>query len=217
MPQAFRPGANTISRVTLAGALTAPWLLLWLGTEFNWHAFITREAVYWDQPVPFSHQHHVGQLGIDCRYCHTGVETSAFAGLPPTRTCMTCHSQVWVDSPLLAPVRESWETGRPIPWERVNDLPDFVYFNHSIHVHKGIGCSSCHGRIDRMPLTEKPHQLFMSWCLDCHRSPDRFVRPRSEIYNMAWQPPAAQQAALGGRLVRDYRVERLQTCYTCHR
>ena len=131
-----------------------------------------------EQPIPFSHAHHVGGLGIDCRYCHTSVETSSFAGIPPTKTCMNCHSQIWSTSPTLEPVRESFRTGVSIQWTRVNDLPDYVYFNHSIHVNKGIGCESCHGRVDRMPLTWQENSLQMDWCLDCHRDPGKHIRPR---------------------------------------
>jgi hypothetical protein len=216
MAQAFRPGFNTVARVTLWGALLGPVLFLWLASEFNWSSYVTRARVPRDQPVPFSHQHHVGQLGIDCRYCHTGVEESSYAGIPPTRTCMTCHSQVWKDAPVLEPVRESWRTGQPIPWVRVNDLPDFAYFNHSIHIAKGFGCVTCHGRVDQMPLTYKPQQFFMAWCLDCHRHPERYIRPRAEVFNLAWRP-APSQEKIGPRLVRDYHVKSLITCYTCHR
>ena len=140
------------------------------------------------QPVPFSHKHHVSDDGIDCRYCHTSVEKSSFAGLPPTETCMTCHSQIWTDSPMLAPVRASFATNTPLKWNRVHDLPGYVYFNHSIHVAKGIGCSTCHGRVDQMPLTRKTETLYMKWCLDCHRNPQKYIRPRDKIYDMAWQP-----------------------------
>ncbi len=123
-----------------------------------------------EQPVPFSHKHHAGELGIDCRYCHTSVEKSSFAGLPPTQTCMTCHSQIWTNAPMLEPVRASYRDDKSIAWTRVNALPDFVYFDHSIHVSKGIGCTTCHGQVAEMPLTWKANTLYMSWCLDCHRA-----------------------------------------------
>ena len=170
------------------------------------------------QPVPFSHKHHVGGLGLDCRYCHGAVEYSAVAGLPPTETCMTCHSQLWTQAPLLDPVRESWQDDRPLRWKRVHDLPDFVYFNHSIHLNKGIGCVSCHGRVDLMPAMQQTATLFMSWCLECHRAPERFVRPREHVFDMAWQT-AEPQARLGERLVKQYRIRvgRLTDCYICHR
>jgi hypothetical protein len=169
-----------------------------------------------EQPVPFSHKHHVSGLGIDCRYCHTAVETSSFAGIPPTETCMSCHSQIWFDSPMLEPVRASFQTGRALHWTRVHDLPDFVYFNHSIHLEKGVGCSTCHGRVDQMPLTLAEHSLLMEWCLDCHRMPERFVRPRGYIFRMDWTPPA-NQLTLGRRLVKEYGIRKLTDCYTCHR
>jgi hypothetical protein len=159
-------------------------------------------------------------LGLDCRYCHTSVETSSFAGIPPTETCMTCHSQIWSESPMLEPVRESYRTNRPLAWNRVHDLPDFAYFNHGIHVAKGVGCVSCHGRVDLMPLMWKEQPLTMEWCLGCHRAPERHVRPREYVFNMEWQPPSAQ-LALGKELVHEYGIEtetgRLTNCSTCHR
>ena len=148
-----------------------------------------------EQPVPFSHKHHVGDDGIDCRYCHTSVETSSFAGLPPTETCMSCHSQIWANAELLEPVRASFRTGKSIAWTRVHDLPDFVYFNHSIHVNKGIGCSTCHGRVDQMPLTYKVNTLYMQWCVECHRNPAQYVRPRDQVFNIAYQYPAQSVGA----------------------
>src|SRR2546423_14635770 len=155
MPQIFPRSANTLARVTIF--LVALFLagLVWGGYRAFWSPYTTMQGIPLDQPVPFSHKHHVSDDGIDCRYCHTGVETSAFAGLPPTETCMTCHSQIWRDAPVLAPVRASWTTGRPLHWQRVYDLPDYAYFDHSIHVQKGVACVSCHGRVDRMPLIAK--------------------------------------------------------------
>jgi hypothetical protein len=179
----------------------------------------TRVSEPLPQPVPFSHEHHVAGLGIDCRYCHTSVETSSFAGIPPTETCMTCHSQVWKDAPVLQPVRESWQTGRPLKWTRVHDLPDYVYFNHSIHVNKGVGCANCHGRVDRMPITWKTQDLEMRWCLDCHRHPGDHLRPRDEVFNLGYEPPR-DPAALGRELSEQnhLRGEAGRTdCYTCHR
>lgn len=172
-----------------------------------------------EQPVQFSHKHHVGDDGIDCRYCHTSVEEGAFAGVPPTHTCMTCHSQIWTNSPLLEPVRESFRTGQPIRWQRVHDLPDFVYFNHSIHVKKGIGCESCHGRVDQMPLTWKEKDLTMAWCLDCHRNPEANLRPRERVTEMGYKPDQPQ-SALGKQLANDYKILnsfQLTNCSTCHR
>ena len=158
-------------------------------------------------------------MGSIVAYCHTSVETSSFAGIPPTETCMTCHSQLWVDAPALAPIRASLATNTPIRWNRVHDLPDYVYFNHSIHVAKGIGCSTCHGRIDQMPLTRKTQTLYMKWCLECHRAPQKYIRPRDKIYEMAWQPPQDRHDE-GESLVSQYHVDttgRLTNCSTCHR
>jgi hypothetical protein len=169
-----------------------------------------------EQPVPFSHEHHVGGLGIDCRYCHTTVETSSFANIPATKTCMNCHSQMWASSPMLEPVRESYRSGRSIEWTRVNDLPEYVYFNHSIHIHKGVGCTTCHGRIDKMPLTWQGEPLTMEWCLNCHRHPERYLRPRDAVFSMDYRTPP-NQIALGYRLMKAYRAESLTSCSTCHR
>ncbi len=216
MAQLFRPRSNTIARASIAGAgllvvaLTSGLILLDLSS------FSTRTEVPRDQPVPFSHKHHVGGLGVDCQYCHTSVETSAFAGIPPTETCITCHSQIWADSPMLEPVRASWRNNESLRWTRVHDLPGFVYFNHSIHVNKGIGCATCHGRVDLMPLTWQVNSLTMGWCLDCHRAPERFIRPRSAVFQMDYQPPQDQEA-LGKKLMAEYNVRRLEDCYTCHR
>src|SRR4051812_8779490 len=168
----------------------------------------TRQNVPREQPVPFSHEHHAGGLGIDCRYCHQTVEISAFAGIPATKVCMNCHAEMWAVAPALEPMRESYRTGKSIQWTRVHDLPEFVYFNHSVHVHEGIGCSECHGRVDLMPLTWQAQPLTMAWCLDCHRNPEMHVRPRSRVFDMDYRPPA-DQAALGRRLVHEYGIRRL--------
>jgi hypothetical protein len=146
-----------------------------------------------DQPVPFSHKHHVEGLGLQCQYCHTSVEKSSYAGIPPTKTCINCHSQIWTNAQLLEPVRQSWATGASIQWIKVHDLPDYVYFNHEIHVNKGIGCASCHGRVDEMPLMYQQNTLQMEWCLNCHRNPGVNLRPTSEIYNMAWAGPSSDK------------------------
>jgi hypothetical protein len=166
--------------------------------------------------VPFSHQHHVGGMGVDCRYCHTSVETSATAGIPPTKTCMNCHSQIWSQSPTLEPVRASFRTGQSIEWTRVHDLPDFAYFNHSAHVSKGVGCTTCHGPVDRMPLMWQYSSLQMEWCLDCHRAPERYVRPKEEVFSVSWQPPA-DQIEKGRALVQAYGIRTRTSCSTCHR
>ncbi len=171
------------------------------------------------QPVPFSHEHHVSGLGIDCRYCHTSVETSAFAGLPPTHTCMSCHSQIWAASPVLEPVRASLAENKPLVWSRVHDLPDFVYFHHAIHIQKGVGCVSCHGRVDRMPLMWKEESLTMEWCLDCHRQPERHLREKSDIVRMDLALSNQAQLEKGRDLVRRNHIEvdRLTNCSVCHR
>jgi hypothetical protein len=168
------------------------------------------------QPIPFSHKRHVQGNGIDCRYCHTSVEKSSFAGLPATEICMTCHSQVFVEAPVLAPVVGAYLANKPLRWKRVHDLPEFVYFNHSIHVHKGIGCVSCHGRVDEMPLTWRTESLTMQWCLRCHRAPEHFVRPREFVFDMAWTPQE-EQTVLGKRLVKQYNIQRKTDCSACHR
>lgn len=215
MSQIFKPSTNTLARVSIFGAVFFVAILLWIFAELNRSAWATRQGVIRKQPVPFSHDHHTAALGISCLYCHTSVEDSAFAGIPPTATCMNCHKLVWNDSPMLEPVRESYRTGQPIEWVRVNDLPDFVYFNHSIHVAKGVGCVTCHGRVDQMPLMLQATSLQMEWCLDCHRQPEKYVRPRSEIYNMTWQ--AEDQETLGAKLVEEYAIESRMSCSACHR
>jgi Cytochrome c7 and related cytochrome c len=157
--------------------------------------------------------------GIDCRYCHTSVETSHYAGLPATEICMTCHSQIWSNASVTQPIRDSWASGKSIEWRRVHDLPDYVYFNHSIHVNKGIGCSTCHGHVDEMPLTYRVNNLYMDWCVNCHRDPAKFIRPRSEVFNIDYEYPS-NQAELGRKLVAEYRVQDARTltdCFTCHR
>ncbi len=220
MAQLFPPRADAIFRFVLLVAgcsLTA--VLLALGAVAS-SEYFTGIGTVAPQPVPFSHQHHVGELGIDCRYCHTTVQIAANAGMPPTYTCMTCHSQIWTGAPMLAPVRQSLAADQPLDWVRVYRLPAYVYFDHSIHIAKGIGCSSCHGRIDRMQLTNQAEVFNMSFCLRCHRAPQDFVRPKSEVFNMAWQPPA-DQARIGRALVKQYHIDqragRLTNCSICHR
>ncbi|MEO7599688.1 MAG: cytochrome c3 family protein [Opitutus sp.] len=218
MAQLFKPRANAIAKATIiSGALFIVGVtggMYGFGRSDYWTRVQDPEA----QPVPFSHQHHVAGLGIDCRYCHAAVEKSAFAGMPPTETCMTCHSQVWKDAPVLQPVRESLQTGTPLRWTRMYDLPDYVYFNHSIHVNKGIGCASCHGRIDQMPLTAKVQPFYMKWCLDCHRAPEHHLRPSEEVFNMGYEQPT-NQIQVGRGLVdrQNVSLEGLTDCSTCHR
>ena len=218
MAQIFKRRSNSIARATLVGAV----LLLiaggWTVYAIYWSPYTTRVDVPREQPVPFSHKHHVSGLGLDCRFCHTTVETSAFAGIPATETCMSCHSQVWTEAPVLAPVRQSLAKNERLRWNRVNDLPDFVFFNHSIHVNKGIGCATCHGPVDRMPLMWQEHTLYMKWCLDCHREPERFVRPKDEVFNMNWVAPD-NQLVIGNALKARYHINQAQLsdCSMCHR
>jgi hypothetical protein len=216
MPQFFPRTANSIARLTLLGSASAVIGLMAWGYIIAGSSYETRQGTPREQPIPFSHEHHVGGLGLDCRYCHTTVETSSFANIPATRICMNCHSQMWAVAPVLEPLRESYRTGRSIAWTRVNDLPDFVYFNHSVHVHNGIGCSSCHGRVDRMPITWQAESLRMQWCLDCHRHPERQVRPRDKVFDMSYQPPPDQEQ-LGKQLVAEYHIQSRISCSTCHR
>ena len=243
MSQIFQRSTNTLSRVTIFGAVFVLAALTWMAMEVQRSPYITYAGVRKPQPVPFSHQHHVTGLGIDCRYCHTSVETSSFAGIPPTKTCMNCHSQIWTNAALLEPVRASYRSGESLQWTRVNQLPDFVYFNHSIHINKGVGCNTCHGPIDQMPLTYQHASLQMEWCLNCHRDPARNLRPRDQVFNMRYLPPSeaspvsvdgntfTDQESLGAFLVKQYkvRIRKLTTsdgqqsvsditsCTTCHR
>jgi hypothetical protein len=216
MAQIFRPSTNTFARLSILGALVLVGALTWIVLAVNRSPYVTEAGVVRRQPVPFSHKHHVSAIGFDCRYCHTFVEEAAVAGLPPTKTCMNCHAQIWADSPMLEPVRASWRTDTSLAWVRVHDLPDFVYFDHSIHVQKGIGCVTCHGRVDEMPLMWRQHSLLMEWCLECHRAPERFVRPRAFVFSMDWQP-AEDQLTLGRKLVQEYHIAKLTSCSVCHR
>jgi hypothetical protein len=169
-----------------------------------------------DQPVPYSHALHAGELGIDCRYCHNTVEETAGAAIPPTQTCMNCHTNIFPDSPDLEPVRASFATGMPIPWIRVHDLPDYVYFNHSAHVRRGVGCVECHGRVDAMEVVSQVERLSMGWCLDCHRNPEPHLRELDRITDMDWEPPG-DVADLGARLRQAYDINPSEDCSTCHR
>jgi len=216
MPQIFQRSTNTLSRLSIFGSLFAVAALAWGSALVNRSPYVTQAGVAREQPVPFSHRHHAGELGIDCRYCHTSVETSAYAGLPPTKTCMNCHAQIWNDSPTLDPVRASFRNDTSIEWIKVHDLPDFVYFNHSIHINKGVGCATCHGRVDQMPLMYKENTLYMNWCINCHRNPEKYVRPRDQVFNMAYEAPANQEE-LGRKLVQENHIQSLTDCYTCHR
>jgi cytochrome c7-like protein len=216
MSQIFHRSTNIWSKVSILGGLVFAGFLGWVVVTIAWSGYVTGQGVTVDQPVQFSHAHHVGSMGIDCRYCHTTVETSTSAGIPPTKTCMNCHSEIFANSPYLEPVRASFASGKPLQWTRVNDLPDFVYFDHSIHVNKGVGCTTCHGPVDRMPLMWQAQSLQMEWCLDCHRNPEQYVRPRDAVFRTDYQPPANQRQ-LGARLVAEYQIQKLTSCSTCHR
>jgi hypothetical protein len=216
MTQIFHRSTNSLARFTIFGGLFFVVAVILLLLEVNRTSWVTRAYEAREQPVPFSHAHHVGGMGIDCRYCHTSVEKAAYAGIPPTKTCMNCHSLVWNQSSTLEPVRASFRTDVSLEWTKVHDLPDFVYFNHSAHVNKGVGCSTCHGRVDQMPLVWQEHSLQMEWCLECHRHPERFLRPQEQVFNIAYEPPPDQDA-LGRELVRKYGVHPRTACSTCHR
>lgn len=245
--QVFRERANTVARLSLVGGA-----ILVLGGGFALAAFTrspanTKVGVPKDEPVPFSHKHHAWELGIDCRYCHTTVEKSPYPGMPASETCMSCHSQIWTNSPLLEPVRQSYETGTPIHWTRVNPLPEFVYFNHSIHVARGVNCNTCHGPVQEMQITWKGNSFQMAWCLQCHRAPERYLHqedpqrsPRQQVFDLYWriqadQPLTEREKQLaagedpfsdkkedvekGKELVKTMgvRVAQLADCSICHR
>lgn len=218
MPQIFHRSMNTVSKATIFGGLFFLIALAFAWDQFNRSSYMSEADVVREQPIPFSHEHHVSGLGIDCRYCHTSVETSAFAGVPATEICMSCHSLIWNDSPMLAPVRESSRTGKPLQWTRVHDLPDFAYFDHSIHIAKGIGCESCHGRVDQMPLMRRAHSLQMSWCLDCHAHPEKHIRHQDDIFAFG-DRVAAVSLQEGTELVKEIGIDKtiLLDCWTCHR
>src|SRR5436190_10232145 len=216
MSQIFHRSANTIARVSIFGALFFIAAFIGLLYQIDRSPWVTLEHVSREQPIQFSHERHVAGNGIDCRYCHTSVEESAFAGIPPTKTCMNCHAQIFSTSPFLEPVRQSFRSDQSIQWTRVHDLPDFVYFNHSIHLHKGIGCTTCHGQVDRMPLMWQEQSLQMEWCIGCHRRPEAYVRPREAVFRVDYLPPP-DQLELGRRLVAEYQIQKLTSCSTCHR
>ena len=214
MPQIFHRSFNVISRLTIFGFLFILAFLVWVAIVWARSSYATNAGVTREQPVPFSHRHHAGELGIDCRYCHDSVEKSSFAGMPSTKVCMNCHQQIWTGSPMLEPVRESFRTGKSIAWSRVHRLADFVYFNHSVHINKGFGCATCHGPVNDMPLMYQHGSLLMEWCLECHREPERFVRPKNQVFNMDYP---LDPGANGPRLVQEYGIRKLTHCSTCHR
>jgi len=233
MAQIFHRSANSLSRLSMLGVVLVVTVLLGAAWEMQRAPYVTYQGVRQAQPVPFSHKHHNAGLGIDCRYCHTSVENSSYAGIPPTKTCMNCHSQIWTNAALLEPVRESYRTGQSIMWTKVNYLPDYVYFNHSIHVNKGVGCATCHGPVNQMPLMYQESSMRMEWCLECHRAPEKFLRPRDQVFNMNYQQPSelhpvlladgtkyTDQKDLGTALKDQYHVRTVQditSCNTCHR
>lgn len=216
--QVFSSRANQIVYFVLYGALVliilSPTIWIVLDRSF----YHTGQFYALEQPAPFSHAHHVGEVGLDCRYCHQGVETTASAGLPATEVCMTCHSQIFSDAPILAPVRKSLASGVPLVWNRVNSLPDFVFFNHAVHVNNGVGCVSCHGRVDEMPLTWQEKPLTMEWCLGCHRDPGPNLRPESAEFSMDWQP-VGDRKKLASELMAHFHIDTrtMTDCYACHR
>lgn len=218
MAQIFPESANWASKASILAGLLLAATVLGVLLNINRIHYVNRVNIALDQPVPFSHKHHVTGLGIDCRYCHTSVEHGAFAGIPPTETCMTCHSQIWTEAPNLEPVRASWRENKPIEWNKVHDLPDFVYFDHSIHLAKGVGCQTCHGQVDQMPLMWKVNSLNMEWCIECHKNPEKFVRPKEQVFSMTYRKPKNQEE-LGAQLVADYNIqtEQLLNCSVCHR
>ncbi|PYV58087.1 MAG: cytochrome C [Acidobacteria bacterium] len=230
--QIFHRSANVISRASIYTGIFTAAFALWACIQIQRSPYVTYAGIARPQPAPFSHEHHVAGLGIDCRYCHTSVETSSFAGIPPTKTCMNCHSQIWTNAPMLEPVRESFRSGKSLVWNRVNDLPDFVYFDHSIHINKGVGCNTCHGPVDRMPLMYNYASLQMEWCIECHRAPEKNLRPREQVFNMRYQQPTkdlpvaddgnsyTDQLSLGKHLVDKYHLRSVMditSCSTCHR
>jgi cytochrome c7-like protein len=215
MSQIFHPSMNTISRATIFGAVFIVAAGVWLLMTVVRSPYVSGVGVIKPQPVPFSHQHHVAEAGIDCRYCHTNVEDSSFAGIPPTQTCMNCHSQLWTESPMLEPVRASFREDEPLVWNRVHDVPDFVMFYHNIHIKRGVACTTCHGQLAEMPLTWKYATLYMEWCLECHRNPERFVGPPEKVFASAGVPmPTISEKVDPHEGLRSGGL--LTNCSTCH-
>ncbi|MBK7704450.1 MAG: cytochrome c3 family protein [Acidobacteria bacterium] len=220
MGQIFHRGANNIAKASIFVAIIAGGLAFYAYTQIARSSYLTNQGLERPQPVQFSHKHHVGDDGIDCRYCHTAVETSSSAGMPPTQTCMNCHTQIWADSPYLESVRASFRDNKPIEWVRVHDLPEFAYFNHSIHVAKGVGCASCHGDIANMASVYQQNTLQMEWCLACHRDPGPNIRPKAEIFNTAWNKDdiTPEQEKEVAETIKKLRSKEFMTsCSTCHR
>ncbi|MDW6023543.1 cytochrome c3 family protein [Mesorhizobium sp. BAC0120] len=222
MPQIFTASADTRLRTALlVFVLVLCGSVLFVGGYMD-SSYATLVGWVRDQPVPFSHEHHVGGLGIDCRYCHTTVEVSARAGFPATHICMTCHSELWTGAPMLAPIRESLASDRPIVWQRVSKLPDYVYFNHSIHIARGVPCVACHGRVDEMPLMARAQPFQMRFCLDCHRNPAPRLRPPDQVTRMDWSDwdnHPEEHKLYGELMVKAYGIQpsKLDNCNICHR
>lgn len=215
MSALFSRSSNSLFALVVAGlgatlVGTPVLLMIWVRTPY-----VTGQQRELEQPIAFDHRHHVADDGIDCAYCHDLAWRSSFAGVPPTERCLNCHSQIWNDSSALSPLWRSVTSGGPIPWVRVHRLPDFVYFNHAIHVNKGVACETCHGRVDRMARISQAAPLTMGWCLDCHRNPAPHLRPRDEVTAMGWHAKRGQPS--GTELARRYHVESLTDCTTCHR
>jgi Cytochrome c7 and related cytochrome c len=246
MAQLFKPNANTYATVSLIVGALVPFSLFYFGSTITRSGYNTGVGNPLDQPIPFSHKHHAFELGIDCRFCHTSVESGAVAGLPTTEVCMTCHSQIWTNNPLLEPLRQGWENGTPIEWVKVNRVPDFVYFDHSIHIDRGINCNTCHGPVQDMQITSKGQTFHMSWCLECHNNPEEFMyeykpgeEPRKQVFELYGKLMAGEKLTeyeervrMGWfeRLPKDKAHEGLATmkergvvktqlhdCYVCHR
>jgi hypothetical protein len=215
MPQIFHPSMNTISRATIFGAVFILAVAVWLALTIARSPYVSGVGIIKPQPVPFSHQHHVAEAGIDCRYCHSSVEQSSFAGIPPTQTCMNCHSQLWTESPILEPVRASMRDDTPLVWNRVHDVPDFAYFYHNIHIDRGVACVTCHGELAEMPLTWKESTLYMEWCLECHRHPEESVGPPEAVFASAAVPrPLISFEQDSPAKIRSGGL--LTNCSTCH-
>ncbi len=216
--QLFGHYANTTLRVVLMAVAVLPIAGIVAAAVTPRTPFVTGQDLVTNQTVPFSHEHHAGEDGIDCRYCHSSVETSPVAGIPPTEVCMTCHSQLFANAPILSPVRDSFAHDQPMTWKRVHVLPDYVYFDHSIHIAKGVGCTTCHGQVDQMPLMGQAKPMTMEWCLDCHRAPEKYLRKADEVFSGSWSPPANQKS-LGRELLIHYLIDKthLTDCSVCHR
>jgi hypothetical protein len=217
MAQLFDPSANTLLRIALVALIIGPMVFILGMIGSQWSPYITGRGHTPEQPVPFSHKHHVGELGLDCRYCHASVEDTAFAGMPSTHVCMTCHSQLFTGVPMLAPVRESLANGTPLVWARVNALPDYVYFDHSIHIAKGVGCAECHGPVHDMPLMQQAQPLSMGWCLSCHRDPGPRLRAQDAITDTTFVAHNSPQRAAALMKAYDIHSAHLTDCSVCHR